>query len=155
MNRYCQPCIVMALAHDNTTVWGRILPVFFRLDNHQFNDFFCTQCLSAECNVLYELPRQLPPPPQQPPRTPQRRARSPPGTPPIMQGVGLGGGFSPITQAPAGEARRKTYVLEEDCPTCFEQEDVGHRMCLQCNSSCCAKCWFKMETCPICRYNKN
>lgn len=75
-------------------------------------------------------------------RTPQPRTT--PETPPITQ-----------TVAPAGEKRRKTYELEEDCPTCFEQDNAGHRMCLRCNASCCNACWFKMDTCPLCRYSKN
>ena len=90
------------------------------------------------------------------PRTPSNSPpRSPPGTPPLLQGVGLGGGFSPTSHAPAGETRRKTFVLDEDCPICFDQDRAGHRMCLRCNSGCCNDCWFKMDKCAVCRYNKN
>jgi hypothetical protein len=32
---------------------------------------------------------------------------------------------------------------------------AGHRMCLRCNGSACNSCWFKMDKCPLCRYNKN
>ena len=168
MNRYltCGTCIAVA-EHNNgfprSMLLGRepSVQVFYRVHNHQFMDYFCTQCLSAECNILYALHHPLPPleprtPPHSPP--PLRRAtgpRSPPGTPPIMQGVGLGGGFSPVTQAPAGETRRNTYVLEEDCSVCFEQDKAGHRMCLRCNGSCCNTCWFKMNMCPLCRCNNN
>ena len=70
------------------------------------------------------------------------RPRSPTGPP-------------PGTRAPAGEKRRVTFVLEEDCPTCFEQDKAGHRMCLRCNCSCCNVCWSKMSRCPVCRFNKN
>ena len=98
------------------------------------------------------------PPRRQPPRTPSNsppRRQSPPGTPPLLQGVGLGGGFSPISHAPAGETRRNTFVLDEDCPICLEQDKAGHRMCLRCNSGSCNDCWFKVDKCGVCRYNKN
>lgn len=72
------------------------------------------------------------------------RPRSPPYPPPQAR-----------TQAPAGEDRRTTYVLEEDCPTCFEQDEAGHRMCLRCNASCCNTCWTRITLCPICRFSKN
>jgi hypothetical protein len=62
----------------------------------------------------------------------------------------------PNSQAPpAGEDRRNTYVLEEDCPACFEQDGAGHRMCLQCNASCCNTCWSMIDKCPLCRFRKN
>jgi hypothetical protein len=61
----------------------------------------------------------------------------------------------PNSQAPAGEDRRNTYVLEEDCPACFEQDGAGHRMCLQCSASCCNTCWSKIDKCPLCRFRKN
>lgn len=127
--------------------------------------FFALPCTLPEFHLQYphyfvyrRLPRTPSPQrrPRSPPALPQRqRLQSTPGTPPIMRGVGLGGGFSPLTVAPAGEKRRKTYELEEDCPTCYEQDNAGHRLCLRCNASCCNACWFKMDTCPICRYSKN
>ena len=107
----------------------------------------CQRC-GSEGNNHYEITRNVP-------RTPPRRRREAPGTPPLFQGVGLGGGFSPSMRAPAGESRRRTYVLEEDCPACYEQDKDGHRMCLRCNASCCNGCWFKMDVCPICRMSKN
>ena len=118
--------------------------------------FFALPCVLPEFYVQYpqffrlrRLPRTPSPPRRRQPRSPSSY------TPPIMQGVGLGGGFSPLTVAPAGEKRRKTYELEEDCPTCYQQDNAGHRMCLRCNASCCNACWFKMDTCPLCRYSKN
>jgi hypothetical protein len=109
----------------------------------------CQSCGSPFGTCCYYTTRTLP-------RTPPSRRRfEAPGTPPLLQGVGLGGGFSPSMRAPAGESRRRTYVLEEDCPACYEQDKDGHRMCLRCNASCCNNCWFKMATCPICRMSKN
>jgi hypothetical protein len=165
MNRYltCGRCIAVAEANNGSL--ENSIPVVYR-PQHFVLDYFCSQCLTDTCPVLYALPRPQvvnnrpsTPPPQQysqpPPLQRRRTPRTPPGTPPPLQGVGLGGGFSPSTHAPPGEPRRKTYVLEEDCSVCFEQDNAGHRMCLRCNGSCCNTCWFRMNMCPLCRYSKN
>jgi len=52
------------------------------------------------------------------------------------------------------EKRKRTFELEEDCPVCFEQDNMGHSMCLSCNNSCCNLCWSKVDTCPLCRSSK-
>lgn len=106
--------------------------------------------MTTHLTPIREQPRATTPPPI------GRTQRTTPGTPPLFGGVGLGGGFSsPVSHAPAGETRRKTFVLEEDCPACLEVDAAGHRMCLRCNGSACNSCWFKMDKCPLCRYNKN
>lgn len=47
-----------------------------------------------------------------------------------------------------------TYVMDEECPICYEKDDIGHRQCLQCNGSCCNSCWSRVDKCPLCRCDK-
>ena len=112
----------------------------------------CTLCSTDRRGrrVFFDLPCSLPDFYLQQPRNFKFRVRfprgrqQPPSPPPTAQ---------PTTTHT--EKRRRTYELEEDCPTCFEQDKAGHRMCLRCNCSCCNACWIRMDKCPLCRCSKN